>query len=296
MPRKRKKIRIGKLFKRGFTLVELIVVISITVILATVIIFAVNPAHQYEKALDAERVQDLSTVATAMDTYYHDTNCYPDTVPFGSEWKNGNTIYAKEVPNDPKRETNGDYIYMKSSSSPCSQWGVVFSKLTTQEGVCSLPAGCVPSGYNTAWACKVLGSPPCEEIQEEELPEVSPTAVPATPTPIGQSGVCIVRNSSTNSPMAYDPDLGVGYAKVSKPGINTPEGLRAACTQADYDTLMQAYCSTNSSPAQQQILTFTEDGHFHTTGCSAITCNFIPCAGGGGSSPTATPTATASAH
>jgi prepilin-type N-terminal cleavage/methylation domain-containing protein len=295
---KKQKMKKRKFFKNGFTLVELLLVIIITSVLATAVLFIVNPIQQINKAMDTQRVKDLSTIATSLDTYYNDKNCYPQSVPFGDKWDDNSTTYLKKVPNDPKQETNGNYVYVTDKNSSCSQWSVVFSKLSTEEGSCPLPSGCVPAGYETHWACKVLGNPDCDVVTQTQLASPTATMTPPTPTPSGLSGVCMIRDAFTSVPTASDPDVGHGYAKLFKQGINTIAGLRVACGQSDYDILKQEYCAVNHNSFQEEVMTFQQNGHWNETGCGAITCNFISCAGSGGPTPTfiPTPTATGSAH
>lgn len=62
--------------KKGFTLVELLVVISIIGILTTLLM--VNFVGTREKANDSKKVQDLNSVKNALRMYYNDNQTYPD--------------------------------------------------------------------------------------------------------------------------------------------------------------------------------------------------------------------------
>ncbi len=73
----------------GFTLIELLVTIAILGVLSTVLIIAVNPAHQFAKARDAERETDLVGILSAVMQYsaehsgeLPDTDGDPDTSNF----------------------------------------------------------------------------------------------------------------------------------------------------------------------------------------------------------------------
>lgn len=55
--------------KHGFTLLELLIVISIIAILSVALIFVLNPLETLRKARDAQRISDLSTLKTALGLY-----------------------------------------------------------------------------------------------------------------------------------------------------------------------------------------------------------------------------------
>ena len=55
--------------KKGFTLLELLIVIAIIVLLGIILIFALNPAETLAKSRDAQRISDLSTIKTAIAVY-----------------------------------------------------------------------------------------------------------------------------------------------------------------------------------------------------------------------------------
>lgn len=52
--------------KKGFTLIEILVVIGIIGILATVVLVAVNPSRQFKQARDSQRVANVNTILNAM--------------------------------------------------------------------------------------------------------------------------------------------------------------------------------------------------------------------------------------
>ena len=66
---------------RGFTLIELMVVISIIGLLSSVILATLNSAKY--SANDARRFSDLRQMEKALDTYYADNGKYPDTKESG---------------------------------------------------------------------------------------------------------------------------------------------------------------------------------------------------------------------
>lgn len=66
---------IKKQNKNGFSLVELLVVISIIGILSTILV--TNFMGMREKAKDAQKIQDLNSMKNALRSYYNDNQRYP---------------------------------------------------------------------------------------------------------------------------------------------------------------------------------------------------------------------------
>ena len=68
-----------KLFKRtkGFTLVELLIVIALISILAVAVLATINPIEQSNKARDARVLNDAAEVMNAIERYYASSQRYP---------------------------------------------------------------------------------------------------------------------------------------------------------------------------------------------------------------------------
>ena len=60
--------------KKGFTLLELLIVIAILAILASVTFVALNPAELLKKSRDTQRLADLASVKTAINYYIANTS------------------------------------------------------------------------------------------------------------------------------------------------------------------------------------------------------------------------------
>ncbi|MEW6042043.1 MAG: type II secretion system protein [Elusimicrobiota bacterium] len=55
--------------QKGFTLLELLIVITIIAVLSTILIFVLNPAETLQKSRDTQRMADLSTLKTALSIF-----------------------------------------------------------------------------------------------------------------------------------------------------------------------------------------------------------------------------------
>lgn len=55
--------------KKGFTLLELLIVIAIIAVLSVILILVLNPAETLKKSRDAQRISDLNTLKTALGLY-----------------------------------------------------------------------------------------------------------------------------------------------------------------------------------------------------------------------------------
>jgi prepilin-type N-terminal cleavage/methylation domain-containing protein len=76
--------------RKGFTLVELLIVMTILVMMGVMMIGIFNPKLQMNKANDATRKKDIGRIKVAFEEYFNDTGCYPsDTnVRFPNMWSN----------------------------------------------------------------------------------------------------------------------------------------------------------------------------------------------------------------
>jgi prepilin-type N-terminal cleavage/methylation domain-containing protein len=97
--------RFSKPFK-GFTLVELLLVVLILGILVSLSLVIMNPDRLKARIRDSQRKKDLEVISLALEQYYADHNAYPNTnmaglitVLAGSATE---PTYIKNPPTDPK--------------------------------------------------------------------------------------------------------------------------------------------------------------------------------------------------
>ena len=200
--------RRGRQFNnRGFTLVEVIVVILIFSVLVSMSLIAINPIKQLQKARDAQRQHDMSQIRNSLELYYNDKNCYPSSLAMGAPFNSDSTIYMQKVPQDPDSPSNyPQYVYETNKDQSCPQWGVLFAKLSSTQGLqttCPLKEltdsygnTCVPVNYDSLGYnyCVLSGEVDCNYITATAPTGTStpgptgtpvPTVIPTpTPTPV----------------------------------------------------------------------------------------------------------------
>src|SRR3989344_9447174 len=66
---------------KGFTLIEILVVIGIIAILATIVLIAINPARQFAKARDTQRTSNVNAILNAVGQFVADKKGTLPTVP-----------------------------------------------------------------------------------------------------------------------------------------------------------------------------------------------------------------------
>lgn len=91
--------------KRGFTLIELIVTITIIAILS--VIAVVNFSEANRKARDTKRMSDLEKIRIALELFRQVRTVYPVNLP------QLETAYLQSVPKGPKGDT---YYYQQTNS------------------------------------------------------------------------------------------------------------------------------------------------------------------------------------
>ena len=110
--------------KAGFTLVELLVVISIIGILATITVLTFSGSQT--KARDAKRKADIHAIQSALELYIGDHNRY--TVNLSSFDAND----IQTVPTDPR--TKNSYSYITDAAGDCYILYAVLENVTDPQG------------------------------------------------------------------------------------------------------------------------------------------------------------------
>lgn len=110
-----------KMFKKAFTLIELLIVVSIIGILISISIFGLMGAR--ESARDAKRKSDLEMVRSGLELYKSDCGTYPTSITFpvypaqaSLKGKNATgsclttNTYIAQIPNDPVSGRSYSYV------------------------------------------------------------------------------------------------------------------------------------------------------------------------------------------
>lgn len=117
--------------REGFTLIEVLVVITIIGILAIMILTNFGPSR--EKARDVQRKTDFNQIKTSLALYYNVWNEYPDgsggrivgcgtaalptSCVWGSSvWSRDSVVYMKLMPSDPLAPSR-EYSYTSSDNN-----------------------------------------------------------------------------------------------------------------------------------------------------------------------------------
>ena len=134
--------------EKGFTIVELLIVIVVIAILAAISIVAYNGIQQ--RARDSQRQSDIATIAKALELYLIDNGSYPPTPctlgtgckinggwnsTADTSWSNLESYlvpkYVSKLPKDPQAST----------STPAAIYGGYNYDIVTNPGWCTTPPG-----------------------------------------------------------------------------------------------------------------------------------------------------------
>jgi prepilin-type N-terminal cleavage/methylation domain-containing protein len=122
---------------KGFTIVELLIVIVVIGILATLVIVTFTGIQQ--KARDSKRKTDIAAVQAALESYYSSNNTYPTMADLNSDtWRTANMKgFDSKALQDPK--SNSDTV---AASFPTSGFSYVYVVTGGDASTLSSPTTC----------------------------------------------------------------------------------------------------------------------------------------------------------
>lgn len=88
------KYSMKRILARGFTLVELLIVIALLGVIATIVIAAINPIEQANRARDAGYKADASQLVSAIERYFSAHNDYPWVILDEINYANSDVAYG----------------------------------------------------------------------------------------------------------------------------------------------------------------------------------------------------------
>lgn len=148
---------------KGFTFIELLIVIGLIAVLTGAVLIIFNPLAQIQKGQDTKRKADVEQIQNALEFYYQDTGRYPpstidfkisanaQTINWGGSWQ----PYMAALPSDPVSSKR--YVYFTPASSN-GQTYYLYASLdrSTDAQACNNGNACtsiISGGFPGANAC-----------------------------------------------------------------------------------------------------------------------------------------------
>ena len=177
---KNKQVCFSRTQNRGFSLIELLIVVTIVGMLSLLALYAFH--LQVLKGRDAKRKTDLAKLQTTLEDYLNDNDCYPASLECNQDF----LPYLSSVPCDPVNSRANIYYYSVSQGGTCKRWYKIFTTLESKKDPIIEKIGCTPS---TCGPFNYLVASANVELLTQQLGEVYPPAPPGvplpTPTPAG---------------------------------------------------------------------------------------------------------------
>ncbi len=157
---------------QGFTLIEILIVVAIIAILASVVLVGLGPTQQQGR--DARRISDLREVQTGLELYYNKEGDYPAATTWGPQSSAGTLSYLlandglgiSQIPNDPNNngsDSGATYYYCANSSQTAY---VIGAQLETNSS--AFKGYATPSTYGTGDGQCVPGSLTCQGSADKQ--------------------------------------------------------------------------------------------------------------------------------
>src|SRR3989338_2225417 len=140
--------------KKGFSLLEILITVTLLIILSIALLVSLNPWTQINKGWDSKRKSELTQLNKVFEDYYNDKQCYPvsskvcynaTSDPTCNICGNQSTSpsfspYLSRLPCDPQQPTK-KYLYQTDGSS-CSNWYIIYTSLSNTADPVIAEVGC----------------------------------------------------------------------------------------------------------------------------------------------------------
>lgn len=138
--------------KSAFTLIELIVTISIIALISTVVFVSLSGSKQKER--DAKKISDVLQLQTALENYKRAEGVYPSTITLGQPLVGSTTgiTFLSKVPEASIGEDCGADQYSYSYSSTTKEYSFSFCINNDLEDYTAGVYAATPKGIK-AWVC-----------------------------------------------------------------------------------------------------------------------------------------------
>ena len=139
---------------KGFTLVEILVVMAILLIMIMILIGILNPIALVNKARDSRRKKDLRRIKVAFEEYYNDKGCYPNqSIVDGLMQKSycgGSSIFGRWLKPWPCDPNGNSYEIQVGYDQNCPKWFRILTILENKNDMAINMAGVLATDPNYA--------------------------------------------------------------------------------------------------------------------------------------------------
>lgn len=163
--------------KKGFTLLELLIVITIIAVLSTIAILVLNPVETLKKSRDSQRFSDLATIKTALGLYSTDQTSPDLDAGVASGCLAAANTSAKIFYSSPGTEAGTACAAVLTNGGDVTT-GSTFASLDTCYNVASPNASIDGTGWLPANLSLITGGSPLSNFPLDPVN----TAMTATPT------------------------------------------------------------------------------------------------------------------
>lgn len=145
--------------RKGFTLIEMLVVVSLIGVLTTLVAANLNSAR--ERARDTQRKSDLRNIETALRLYYQDYQAFPangsngeisgcgsagaSLCTWGGAWSDGSGTYMNKLTKDPLPDQS--YKYAASADKESYTLDACLENKSDDRGQTTTNLTWCPSGW-----------------------------------------------------------------------------------------------------------------------------------------------------